>query len=353
MEHATEADDRGEITPLSVANFALRYRWPLLGLPFAAFAASILLSYLLGVGYASRSSFVPQPREATGSQVSAIAAQFALLAGGGSGSSESVEFYGHLLRSRELLTQAVLSRFATPRDGEDSLRGTLVELWRMTGADSAARARAAADRLDRQLSITTSREANTVTVVTRAESPALAVQINRRLLELVSVFNLQKRRSRAAAEREFTVARLRESEQELETAEAAQRQFFEQNREYTASPQLRFEAARLERRVTLRQEVSLSLAQSYEQARIEEVRDTPVITVVDRPEFYIRQARSRLTDAVVWALLAGILAVVATVTREYLERERRLGAADYGAFVAALRGLRFSKWVSRRDPSDE
>ena len=83
----------------------------------------------------------------------------------------------------------------------------------------------AADRLDHQLSIVPL--LNTVTVCGRrhAETPALAVQINRRLLELVGEFNLQKRRSRAAAEREFTVARLRESQQEPETAEAAQRHF--------------------------------------------------------------------------------------------------------------------------------
>lgn len=348
-----ESHDHGEITPLTVANFALRHRRLLLGLPVAAFAVSILLSYLLGVGYASRSSFMPQPRDATGSRISALAAQFALFGGGGSGSSESVEFYAQLLRSRELLTQAVLSRYSTPGDGADSLRGTLVELWQVRGADSAARARAAAERLDHQLSISTSREASTVTMVARAETPELAVQINRRLLQLVSEFNSQKRRSRAVAEREFTAARLREAQQELDVVEVMQRRFLEQNREYTASPQLRFEAARLERRVSLRQEVYQSLAQSYEQVRIEEVRDTPVITVVDRPEFFIHRARSRLTDAIVWGLLASILALVATLTWEYLERERRLAGAEYGAFASAMAGSRFTSWLARRNPTDE
>lgn len=334
--HSTESSQPGEITPLTTAMFIARHRRLLIGLPIVAFGTSILLSYVIGVGFASRSTFVPQPRDGQGSRISALAAQFAVLAGGGSGGSESVEFYAQLLRSRELLTQAVLSDYAIPQSGRDSLRETLVELWNVRGADSAARVRAAADRLDRHLSISTSREANTVTLVARAENPSLAVQINRRLLSLVSEFNLEKRQSRAAAEREFTATRLRDAQRELEEAEAELRTFLEANRQYTASPQLRFEGARLERRVSLRQEVYQSLAQSLEQARIEEVRDTPVVTVVDRPDFYIRPARSRFTDAVVWALLAAIIAMIAAVMRDYVERVRTAGDPDYRALVALV-----------------
>lgn len=339
MSQGNEAAAGGDsISPLSVASFALRYRRVLFGLPVLAFGISIVTAIVFGVGYASRSSFVPQPRESGASRVSALAAQFALLAGG-SDSGESVEFYAQLLRSHEMLTQAVLSTYAVPGGpgGRDTARGTLVDLWEPSGANVAARARAAVHRLDRQLSISTSREANSVTLVTRAESPELAVQINRRLLELVSEFNLQKRRSRAEAEREFTAGRVREAQQELETAEDAQRRFLEQNRQYQASPQLRFEAARLERRVSLRQQVHQSLAESYEQARIEEVRDTPVVTVVDRPEFDVRRARSRLVDAIVWALVAAILALGLALGNEYLAREKSGGGRDYGEFMALVR----------------
>lgn len=332
------AASRDAISPLAVASFALRYQRVLFGLPALAFGISIVTSIVFGVGYASRSSFVPQPRESGASRVSALAAQFALLAGG-VGGGESVEFYAQLLRSREMLTQAVLSTYAVPggSGGRDTARGTLVDLWEPSGADAAARARAAVDRLDRQLSISTSREANSVTLVTRAESPELAVQINRRLLELVSEFNLQKRRSRAAAEREFTAGRVREAQQELDAAEDAQRRFLEHNREYQASPQLRFEAARLERRVSLREQVYQSLAESYEQARIEEVRDTPVVTVVDRPEFYVRRARSRLVDAIVWALVASILALGLALLNEYLARVQSEGGRGYEEFLALVR----------------
>ena len=50
------------------------------------------------------------------------------------------------------------------------------------------------------------------------------------------------------------------------------------------SPQLTFENDRLERQVFMRQELVTAMAQAYEQARIDEVRNTPLITVIDRPE---------------------------------------------------------------------
>ncbi len=45
-----------------------------------------------------------------------------------------------------------------------------------------------------------------------------------------------------------------------------------------------FEHDRLERPVSMRQELVTAMAQAYEQARVDEVRNTPVITVIDQPE---------------------------------------------------------------------
>jgi uncharacterized protein involved in exopolysaccharide biosynthesis len=235
-----------------------------------------------------------------------------------------------------MLTQAVLSRYVVPSaEAEgDSATGTLVDLWRVGGYDDEARVRAAVSRLDRRLTIRTSREANSVAVTVGAESPSLAVQINARLLELVGEFNKQKRRSRATAERAFAEERLGAAQAELEEAEAEHRRFLERNREYQAAPHLRFEEARLERRVALRQQVYQALAEGYERARIEEVRDTPVITVVERPQFTVARAGGHFRDSVVWAFAAGLLGLGIAVTLDYLRRERDAGGPEYHAFVA-------------------
>src|SRR5690606_31231281 len=104
--------------------------------------------------------------------------------------------------------------------------------------------------------------------------PELSELLNRELLNLVGEYNMQRRQSNAAAERSFVEARLEESRHELVGAESDLKSFMEQNRRFDEAPQLRLEAARLQRRVDLRQQVYASLAQAYEQARIEEVRNT-------------------------------------------------------------------------------
>ncbi|MGH7524644.1 MAG: hypothetical protein ACREK8_10085 [Gemmatimonadales bacterium] len=341
--------DRDESLPLLLVNLVLRRRRLLLGLPLVVFVLVVALSYAFGVGYTSRSTFVPQAPASDANRFSALAAQFALIAGS-PGNSESVDFYAQLLRSRELLAQAVQSVYLVPpaAGGVDSQQVTLVQLWRSPGPDSSARVRAAADRLNRQLDINTSREANTVTVITRAESPTLAVQLNRRLVDLVSEFNLHKRQSRAAAERQFTADRLADARRQLDSAEDAERRFLEGNREYQSSPQLRFEAARLERRVALRQEVAQALAQSYEQARIDEVRDTPVITLIDRPEYSIGRARNRWIDGIVWALVAELIALAVVLGMDYLDRQRAQDGPAYREFSSLLAASPLAPLMRRR-----
>jgi uncharacterized protein involved in exopolysaccharide biosynthesis len=68
----------------------------------------------------------------------------------------------------------------------------------------------------------------------------------------------------------------RQAEDELQA-------FLQRNRDFRSSPQLSFAYDRLADNVSLRQQLYTAVAQAYEQARIEEVRDTPVITVVEAP----------------------------------------------------------------------
>jgi uncharacterized protein involved in exopolysaccharide biosynthesis len=51
--------------------------------------------------------------------------------------------------------------------------------------------------------------------------------------------------------------------------------FLQANRQWANSPDLTFQHDRLERDIALRQQVYTTLVQSFEQARISEVRDTP------------------------------------------------------------------------------
>jgi uncharacterized protein involved in exopolysaccharide biosynthesis len=108
------------------------------------------------------------------------------------------------------------------------------------------------------------------------------------MLRLVSEFNLNRRQTKAGADRRFVETRVRESLDSLRGAEAALEAFLQRNREYRNSPQLVFAYDRLDREVRMRQQLYTTLIQSYESARIDEVRNTPVITVMEAPDLPAR-----------------------------------------------------------------
>nr|PZN32424.1 MAG: hypothetical protein DIU80_04850 [Chloroflexota bacterium] len=328
------------LTILSLVNLVLReWRlvvWPGIVLPV------LVAAYLVirGPEYTARSIFEPQNRGSEISRIAGLAAQFGLnLARPSSG--ESLDFYAELLRSRELLGAAVQTnyRFAREPGSPDTLSGTLIELFEIRGDTPERRLQAAIDELADRVSVRPNVTANLVALQVTAPWPELASQINRRMLDLIGEFNLEKRQTQARAEREFVGARLQEAERELREAEAELEAFLRQNRRYDQSAQLQFEYGRLQRQVELRQQVYVTLAQAYEQARIEEVRNTPVISVLESPEGSARRRGGRVTK-VMAALAVGIMAgLAAALIRDFARRERTRNPADYAEFDTLRRAV--------------
>jgi uncharacterized protein involved in exopolysaccharide biosynthesis len=188
-------------------------------------------------------------------------------------------------------------------------------------------------QLESDINATTDIATNIITLTVKATTPVLAVAINRRVLQLADEYNVQRRRSQARMEREFVEARATEARGSLEAAERALEQFLKENRTFASSPQLAFQHQRLQRRVELQQQLYLSLSQSYEQARIEEVRDMPVLSVVTPPETVVEpQASSVLGRAFVAFMLGLILAIVIAFLRAAFARLRAENSPEYETF---------------------
>ena len=95
--------------------------------------------------------------------------------------------------------------------------------------------------------------------------------------------------------------------------------FIDQNSRWMDSAQLTFDHDRLQREVMMRQQIVTSLSQSFEQARIDEVRDTPVITIVERPEAPVYpNPRNLYVKGLLGIVLGALLAVLWILGRYYL-----------------------------------
>jgi hypothetical protein len=123
---------------------------------------------------------------------------------------------------------------------------------------------------------------------------------------------------------------------ELTTAENALVDFENRNR-LLQSPGLTLERQRLQRRVEISQQVYLTLAQGYEQARIDEVRDTPVITVVDAPENTVEQSGGLLLFVVLGGFVGGLLGLGLIILREIWARQMADHPEDASAIKTAWR----------------
>jgi uncharacterized protein involved in exopolysaccharide biosynthesis len=94
-------------------------------------------------------------------------------------------------------------------------------------------------------------------------------------------FLLSKKTTNAGEQRKWIEKRMREVKHDLEKAENVLKEFREKNRRVTDSPQLLLEQGRFQREVSLQEVISTTLQQQYEVARIEEIKNVPIINVLD------------------------------------------------------------------------
>lgn len=286
-------------------SFFRRHRSLVLGVALVVAAGVTLVSLLRARTYTATASFMSQSTRA-GSNLGGIAAQFGVSLPGDQG-GDSPQFYADLITSREILDSVVVPAYVVPTSGgrqQVSLAGE----YDVRERDPAKRRDRTMRKLREHLAVTIGKQTGVVNLSVTTTNPYLSQAVAARILAQINAFNLRKRQTRASAEREFTEARLTAARSDLQNAEDRLQAFMQENRQYMAAPHLSFEYDRLSREVATRQALVTTLTQAFEQAKIEEVRDTPVITVLDSPEVPPNPDPRGLVTAIVFSLLLGALA---------------------------------------------
>ena len=177
----------------------------------------------------------------------------------------------------------------------------------------------------------------------------MSAAIGGRLLDLISAFDSETRQSQATAERKFAEERLGELRREITVAEDSLKGFLVENRQFSNSPQLTFEHDRLQRQVGMRQELVTAMAQAHEQARIDEVRNTSVITVIDQPEPpALPDSRGTLVKLLLGLILGLMAGLGLAFIREFGERAKNEESEAYGEFQQVLKGAKRDLFGLRR-----
>lgn len=326
--------DPDQVSLLSIAASVLRHRGIVVGAIALCLLAGAALALLPRRQFVVISSFMPQARK-TPSGLSGIAAQFGLSIPSVEG-RESPLFYVDLLHSRAILGPLAEMVYTVQTD-TGTASGTLMQLYRIKGKTPALRRDNAIKLLRKNIAASADAKTSVVKLEVTARSADLALLLNQRILDLVSRFNLESRQSQASAEKKFTERRLQEVKREFREAEDRLQSFLQRNRDYRNSPQLTFQFERLNRDVNMQDQVYMTLAQAFEQAKIEEVRDTPVFTVVEPPELPVRPRSRGLLKFGLLSLLLGLALGVALAVARDLMAGSRTGKREELLELAALR----------------
>lgn len=336
-----------ETTLLALLNAVLRR-----GLSVAVFAlvtgvAAVLIAMAAFRQYAATSRFIPASPNPAASRLTSLASQFGVMIPGTENATETPEFYANLLKSREVLRDVVRTPYRVPEAGSLGAERNLIWYFGIRSSDSLRAMRDAIDALNHRISVGIDTRSGIVTLRTQASYPSLAEQINGRLLALVNEFNLSKRQSRAGAERAFIEQRLDNARGELAAAETALTLFFERNRGGLTAPQLRLEEERLQRVVDTKAQVVTTLSSSYEQARIDEVKNLSLITIIEGPEQSARRNRNLLAAALLGTALGAFLGLAWALIKEHAELQRRTNPAEFEEFLRLGRRLSPKRLLGR------
>ncbi len=309
VDRRTETGYDDEVSLAAVGVLLLGSRRTLLKAVLIGGALGVLFAVLSRPDFKSSASFISQDASASASGLAGLASQFGF-AIPGSGGAETPQFYQELLTSREVLTSVVSRSYDLPNDdGAGAEQVSLLDLLDVRGDTPAERLDRGIEEVQKDVvSSDVSRESNVVSLSVTTHWPEISEQVASALLDAMQSFNLRTRRSQAQAEREFLDGRVAASKADLQAAEDSLQGFLQQNRQFSNSPELQFRYDRLQRGVTMRQGVYSGLMEAYEQARIREVRDTPVITVLEYPIVPPRrEPRGTVLDGLLGMILGGMI----------------------------------------------
>ena len=144
------------------------------------------------------------------------------------------------------------------------------------------------------------------TVTVNSRDPEVSYSICSALIKELDLHQRDYNNAKAVDTRQFISDRIIAIEDELNKAEDVLRNFIDSNRRIENSPSLLLEQQRLTREVTVLTGVFTSLKQQLENAKIEEVRDSDYVIVIDHPEIPLFRASPRKKQAMLFFGFIGI-----------------------------------------------
>lgn len=257
----------------------LRYRRMSYVIITSTLVVALVYSLLLPNKYTSVATILPSGGGDELSELSDLAGGSLAELGLGSfiqASENSSAIFPKVLTSRYLSEQVLNHRFDFKDKGK-SKSLTLLEYLDAANIDLAILELAGLVRVDLD------RRTGYITLTVTTEYPQLSSLVVRDYLKLLDDYNINHRQSKARENEKFIAKRVTEAGVDLALAETVLARLRDANRNYTTSgdPELHKELDRLERDVTVKETIYLTLVKKHELAKVEAAKDVPIVQVLD------------------------------------------------------------------------
>lgn len=158
-----------------------------------------------------------------------------------------------------------------------------------------------------------------LTLNINSSEPILSSEINQALIEELDAHQNEYNKAKTSKTRQFIEERILSTEKELQSAENNLRKFMDRNRRIENSPALQLEQQRLTREVTVLIGVFTTLKQQLETTKIEELKESAYVIVLDPPEVPLKKSNPKKRGMVILAGFLGIgLGIIFALVGEYV-----------------------------------
>tara|TARA_Y100000817_G_scaffold61663_1_gene46263 strand:+ start:2598 stop:3683 length:1086 start_codon:yes stop_codon:yes gene_type:complete len=291
---------------------------------FVCFFTIIYALFFTQPVYTSTSKIMSSSSGGDGvSQAVGLAAQFGINIP--TSQSEPKWTYPEIMKSRTVAREVLKRKFDSNKFGKNK---TLLQILTYgnqkpeVGIDTLEIK--AVDNFLQIISISEDIVTGILTLSVKSSEPKLAADINRVIIEELDSHQSRYNKAKISETRTFIEERIIDTEKELMMAEENLKVFRDRNRRIENSPALQLEQQRLSREVSVLTGVYTTLKQQLETTKIEEVKVSDYVIILDPPETPLIRSEPNRKRMVIIAGIFGIgLGVLLAFFREYSENRNK------------------------------
>ncbi len=237
--------------------------------------AAIIISLLLPKYYRSTVVILPE----TNQNKLAGLSNLATLAGVNVGGEVSLsKLYPTIVTSEAVLKNVIYQKYRTKLFSDSA---DLIKIWDVDEKDPQLAYEAMLNSLRGGLEVSLENKTSVLSISLLTQEPQLSADIVNSVASELDVFVRTKRTTNASEQRKWIEERLIEVKVDLEKSENTLKDFRENNRRVSDSPQLLLEQERFIREMQINSTLYTELKKQYELTKIEEIKNIPIVNIMD------------------------------------------------------------------------